>query len=178
MKKLAILSALMILLFSAAATAQPQFEGMSPFTKTELTRFIQDWPAFVSWADERGEAYGDKENGYIWSSQVTRWLDQHGWQPERMFYVAYRCATGMASILLDEQAPEVEAGMAEAQMAIMNNPSLSAAQREQMLAMFRQSQSSYQQARELDTTIPPQEMALIRHYSEQIRTAMELNDER
>jgi len=176
MKKLAILSVLMILLFSVTATAQPQFEGMSPFTQTELTRFIKDWPAFVSWADDREEAYGDEKNGYIWSSEVTRWLEKRDWQPERLFYVAYRCATGITSMMLDEQAPQVEAGMADAQMAVMNNPNLSAAQREQMLAMFRQSQSSYQQARDLDTTIPPQEMALIKQYYDQIRTAMELGD--
>lgn len=178
MKRISLLALMFVFVLSLPCLAQehPAFEGQEPFDQAELTRFINDWPQFAAWADAQGAQYGDDE-GYEWGQEVTDKVDDMGWDPTRFFYIANQCASGISGMTLEERRPEMDAQMAEAMASIQNNPGLSPAQREQMLAMMGQSQANLDQAEEVDDNVSPQEMALIKANETEIRHAMGMDDQ-
>ena len=99
-----------------------------------------------------------------------------GWEPERFFYIAHQCAIGITGLAMDEQGPEIDSQLAEARASVMNDPSLSPEQRQMMLDMLAQSQSSMSDLDESRKNIPPQEMVLIKANEDRIRKALQVEE--
>lgn len=169
MKKL-LLTAFLVFGITAAAFAQ------SPFSASELTRFIDDWPSLMSMTEEAGEALEDDASGLEslrYSSMIQDWLKSRGWDSERFFYIADHAVRGVTSLQLGSESGEMAAQMEANRQAIMSDTTMSEQQRQQMLQMLDQSMQNMAQMITPED-IPASEMDLIKGNLPQLLDALQM----
>ncbi len=155
------------------ATDDPQ-----PFTASELDRFLEDWPRFAAWAEERGEALDSVSDPSAFmralaGMEADSFLRSRGWEPERFFYVAGHTWMALLTVEAEAQAPEMTADIDEAIEEIRRNPRMSAAQKEPAI---RQLEEIKAMLLELDSffAVPAEELELVRARHERVREALEV----
>ena len=123
-------------------------EERPPFSETELEKFLEDWPRFTEWADERGRSLESISSpsmlmGAALSFDAGSFLESRGWEPERFYYVAGR--SWMAVLVLEarDQAPEMIAGIDGAIKEVRNEPDLTPEQKAEMIAEFEEMKAMF-----------------------------------
>lgn len=148
-----------------------------PFTASELDRFLEDWPAFTVWAQERGEALDSISDpsalmGALAGIQADSYLRSRGWEPERFFYVAGHTWMALFTVEAEAQAPGMTADIDEAIEEIRSNPGMSADQKEPAI---RQLEEVKALLLDLDSffAVPAGELELVRARHDRVREALE-----
>lgn len=150
-----------------------------PFTKDELKRFLADWPAFVSWAENKGEQYNNLETpgaGRRWSREMEEYLAGKGWQPERFFYVLSHVTYGMLVVQM-QQVPEITSQLKEQMVAVENDPNLPEAQKQMLLSQMGQAVAQTAQLGQHGKDLPYQELELIKANKEELLAVIEQKKE-
>jgi hypothetical protein len=140
------------------------FEDQKPFNQSELQKFVDDWPGFAKWAEEKGEKYHQSPTaaeGYAFSKEMESYFNKIGWKPERFFYVYHHVSAGLVAIEMKDQAQQSSAELEAQKAAIMANPDIPADQKKQILDQLNQMTSATGN-QQLGVEIPPEEMRLIR----------------
>ncbi len=154
-------------------------ETAKPFTAAELDRFLDDWPRFVRWAEERGR---DLES-VTTPSEVMQafrrfdadsFLREAGWDPERFFYVAGHAWMATVVLTAQQQMPEMIAGIDQAIEAVRANPALTAQQKQ---ATIEELGAAKALMLGLDSyvDIDPGEVELVRTRQNRVRTVLDLD---
>ena len=126
---------LFIAIFATAVVAPiPANDDAVPFTSAELDKFLDDWPRFVRWAEERGREIGSISTpsemmGAFARFDAGSFLRDAGWDPDRFSYVAGHAWMAVIEITAREQLPGMIAGIDEAIASLRANPRLTAEQR-------------------------------------------------
>ena len=179
-----IVSRLLLLLFIALTLtggvwglASAQDQNMEPFTSAELDQFLADWPEFAKWAKQVGEKYNTGGQGalqnHMYSQKVLNHIKGMGWgDPMRFFYVLGHTSLGLATVQTSTAQPQMLASMEQQKQAIMNNPNMSAEQKQQILAQMEQAMAQMQQANQYAAEIPPEELALIKARKDEIMAVL------
>ncbi len=148
-----------------------------PFTASELDRFLDDWPQFAAWAQERGEAVDSVSDPSAFmralaGMEADSFLRSRGWEPERFFYVAGHSWMAFLTVEAEAQAPGMTAEIDEAIEEIRANPGMSAAQKEPAI---RQLEEVKAMLLELDSffAVPAEELDLVRARHDRVREALE-----
>ncbi len=150
-----------------------------PFTKGELKRFLADWPAFVSWAENKGEQYQNLEApgaGGRWSREMEEYLGGTGWKPERFFYVLSHVTYGMLVVQM-QQVPEITSQLKEQMAAVENDPNLPEAQKQVLLSQMGQAVAQTAQLGQHGKDLPYQEIELIKANKEKLLAVIEQKKE-
>ena len=106
-------SALLLLLaavFLPVTAHAADLYAQPPFTKAELTKFIDDLPRFRDWLRANKETahpdlMPDDKPGFVYSAKAAAHAESLGWQAERFFCVMGRAAAAVAWI---ERGPAVK----------------------------------------------------------------------
>lgn len=174
---------LLLLLLAAPAAAQDygqdtpyDYTKMAPFSPAELSRFLNDWPAFTRWAESRGEELDQSGNEAAWTGEAAKTVSALGWEPERFFYVAHQCALGISGLAMDAQGPAMMAELTETRSQIMEDQTMTPEQKQMMLQMLEQSQGGIVEMQEMQQNIPAQEMAMIKAKESEIRRVMQVEE--
>ncbi|MBN2139420.1 MAG: hypothetical protein JW718_00310 [Desulfovibrionaceae bacterium] len=151
-----VLAALLLLAAQASAS--------EPFTKAELDRFLVDLPAYVDLVRSEGERIENLEDPGTWEAArlgaaVTSFLESRDWVPERWAYVAAHVSQGLAVAQMKRHAPEMMSQMDAGRAQIMNNPYISAAQKQELMAQMQQSKAA---VKSLGKDLPAEELALVK----------------
>jgi len=159
----AILAAAVWLLVPCSARA----EDPRPFSGKELDKLLSDLPGFVSFMNAEEKTIGDAGDPTVWQSlQLSRrmleYLEKRGWKPERFFYVVSHVSVGLAAVTMEENAPRVQAQLAESQKAIQENPMISPEMKRQLLDQMQQGAEQTRQMDRVGQDLPAEELALIR----------------
>lgn len=108
------LTLLLLLLINTKIEAQNSSElDFNPeINNDELTKFIEDWPQFVSWAEKKGENIAGTSNdleatAVVYSSAVIKWIEKKNWIVDRFFYVERRINSVIRSCLIKEEQEKV-----------------------------------------------------------------------
>jgi len=156
----------------------PPAMAESPFNLKELDKFLADFPGFVRFSEEQGEAIGADTRPGMWTSlkmndEIKGFLDKKGWDFERFFYMASHVTAGLMAAEVRAQGPEIIAQM-EAQMAaIANNPQIPDAMKQQLMAQMQSGMTQAGAVGAAGDDLPPQEMDLILKHKARIRKAFE-----
>lgn len=176
MKKSQFYTALMLLvvLLPLAVSAQTQV----PFKLGELNKFLADFPDVMAYMTEKGEAIENSAQPDTWKGSrmgnlFKDYVEKRGWRVERFSYIASHLAKGLVAAEVNQQAPEMQAQMAQAMAAIQSNPSLSAEMKQQMMAQMSQGMAETGKLKDAGKDIPASEMALIAANRDRIRAAFE-----
>ena len=166
---------LLPILFCPPAAAQ------APFDAAELDRFLTALPQYLKFLEQQGDAIENIQSPDAWTAQavgqkIQNYLAERGWDAQRFYYVAGHVAKGLAAAMVGERSPEMQQEMAASMAMIRDNPSLSQAMKDQMMA---QMQNAMAQTRELESTaedLPPQEMGLLRTNLKRIKNAFGIEE--
>ncbi len=140
-------------------------EGEEPFSAGELDRFMEDWPAFARWNEERGEEIAvDELSGMhaaaTYTRDMERYLANRGWAPRRFFFVAGRVSKAVMAAELAEEFPRALRELEQQREEIRADQDLPPEQKEMMLGILDM-QIEHLRAQEIDLGITPAEMELI-----------------
>lgn len=160
----------------SAGAADPK-----PFTAKELNKLLADYPAFAAFMASEGEAIEQAGRPEAWegvrvSSRMADYLKKKGWEPERFFYVISHVGAGLVAVTLEEEAPRVQAGLAEAEAEIRDNPYFSEEMKKQLLDQMRQSVAEVKKLDQAGKEIPEEELKLIRKNRERILKVFDIDE--
>ena len=118
-----------------------------------VSRFLEDFPAFVKMIDSHRGLKGENISDYLTAQMVSReivdFLKKRGWEPETFSLVSSQILKAYGAIQYEAAKKEGAVDMAEAQKqmeAAMNDPSLTP----EMKAMMKQSMAMAQQQMQSD----------------------------
>ncbi len=159
--------------FAVVASAD---QAEAPFTARELDKFLDDWPRFVQWAEERGRSL-DALSGPAAIFSVLPGYDGGaflrglGWEPERFYYVSAHAWMALLVIETREKAPEMIAGIEMAIASIRDNPRLTAAQKREAIAEFEEVKAMFMG---LDSVfeVDESEVSLVQTRKDRVRTVL------
>ena len=163
-----------VIVVTFGAAAQEGREE-KPFTPTEFNKFMDDWPAFVTWAEARGEHYQNLDApgaGTRFSNDMASFLGRKGWQPERFFYVLSHVTYGMMA-LQTQQVPEIASRLKEQMAAIEKDPNIPEPQKQMLLSQMTQSLDQTTKLQLYGKDLPHQEMELIKSNRDKLLAVME-----
>jgi hypothetical protein len=171
----AALVAMLVVLWAPATWAE------SPFSAGELDRFINDWPGFATMMESEGKALDAQQipnlaKGMHLNQKLKSYLSGRGWGIERFMYMASHVSVGLASLMMAQQQPKIEAGMSQAKAEIMNNPDIPDEMKQQLLAQLEAGMGQTQQMSQKADDLPQQELDLIAGRLEQIKTAFQIKE--
>ncbi len=169
-----LVGAMIALLWCVFLAAVPAAAGQPPFNEAELNKFAAEWPLFVRWAHQKGEAFEKIKDPSAMQAaalgqEVKNYLQNRGWQPERFFYVASHVAAGLMAAEAGPASTQAAVQLEAQRQVILNNPQLSEVQKKQILAQIDQ---AIAEAKKADQTaaaeIPAQEMSLIQTHRQRL----------
>lgn len=120
MKKHLVAAALGALLASGTLQAAPPLE-QTPFTQSELDRFVADYPGFTQWLGKHHTLSGEARHtpwmmsGMRFDPAFPALLKEKGWNPERFFYVLNHVNTGLMLATTEKNQAEAQARLAKEQ---------------------------------------------------------------
>ena len=152
----------------------------APFDKGELDRFLSDLPDLPALTAGGMEQMSAVKQGETPDMKLLRkdmaaadeTIEKKGWDADRFYYMFGHVMMVTAMENIDRLKKQVAPQMAEAMKAIRDNPSISRAQKEQMLAQMGQgmegANADLEKMREkVKKEVPASEKRLIRsRYSE------------
>ena len=121
MKRISMIVVLfMVTMMCAPFTGFAQYADQAPFDGSELSKFMSDYPDFVSWAREAGEMYGSIEDPNVvqsmaLSESLQSYVSSLGWDTERFFYMMTHVASGLSAVMMEEAGVDMAAQMAAMQ---------------------------------------------------------------
>jgi len=186
MSKRVRISAIILSLTVLAATAFAQQNSLNyqsfqpygkqaPFTSSELTRFMADWPSVVTWGNQHHEDFSGAKNasdlaGLFAAADFQAFITSKGWTVNRFGYVAAEVALCLGAIEMKAQMPEADSQMQAAIDQIKNNPNMSA---EQKTAAIQMMQGTQGQIFEMFKHVPQSEIDLVTPKQEELKTMFE-----
>ena len=148
-------------------------EGETPFNLKEMNKFLEDFPDYARLMQEQGHAIEQSGSPETWKAlqadqKMRSFLSNKGWDTQRFFYVASHVTTGVMAVQMQEKTPELGAQIEAQKAAILNNPQIPAAMKEQVLAQMQVGAAQVEAAKAAGENLPPQEMQLITSHKDRI----------
>ncbi len=86
------------------------YDNQPPFTRKELSDFIELLPQFRAWAKAEREDSHPKVNGkgqadFLFSPKAAAWVKSKGWEPPRFFCVMGRAAAALYIVAEGNELP-------------------------------------------------------------------------
>ncbi|MBF0339944.1 MAG: hypothetical protein HQL95_03155 [Magnetococcales bacterium] len=117
MKKQLVAGALgVLLLFSTGTVQAGENREQTPFNKTELDKFLADYPGFTQWVGKQNNLSDPVRNPWVLSGMrfdkgFTALLKEKGWEPERFFYLLNHVNTGLSMVASEKSQADAQARM-------------------------------------------------------------------
>jgi len=155
-------------------TFQP-YGNQAPFTSSELTRFMADWPSVQRWGKQHNEDFAGAKRasdlaGLFAAADFQAFIGSKGWTVNRFGYVAAEIALCLGAIEMKAKMPEADSQMQAAIDQIKNNPNMSA---EQKAATIQMMQGTQGQILEVFKHVPQSEIDLVTPKQEELKTMFE-----
>ncbi|MBF0270753.1 MAG: hypothetical protein HQL98_01590 [Magnetococcales bacterium] len=122
MDKKYVAAALGMLLFTMTGSIQAaEPPEQKPFSKTELDRFLADYPGFTEWLSKQHAMSPMSRNnpwvmsGLRFNPAFSAQLTEKGWNPDRFFYLLNHVNTGLMLTSAEKDQAEAQARMAREQ---------------------------------------------------------------
>ena len=150
---------------SEAAQAEP------PFTRAELSRWLDLWPEFADWAGRHGlntEEMIGLGTQYRRSAAVEGWLHARGVRPARFFTILERTALGLMRLEMRDATAGIQPQTEEQKRLIRENPEIPENQKRLML---RDPGTPQHRGRGGDG-LSPAELRLVRTYRDRLMTVI------
>ncbi|MEO5331769.1 MAG: hypothetical protein H7839_07070 [Magnetococcus sp. YQC-5] len=153
----------LVLSFGSSVGAMEPTE-QPPFNKTEMDKFLTDYPEFTEWLTKQNAHVDTKRNPWIMAGMrfdkaFTARLKEKQWDPDRFFYLLNHINTGLLLTASEKLQSEAQARMAQEQQA--NNAQMQKNQQQMQQEMADANQRARDQlaARQeqirLNPNIPP-----------------------
>ena len=160
MKRLG-LPVLVLLLFCVPALAQT----LTPFSQSELDKYLIDYPAVVKFLDEQGGGMEAQQPDMLADIRMTKefegFLGSKGWNTQRFLYVTRQLASGIVALQMADQGPRIQSEFEQTKAEIMKSPDLTPEQKKQFLAQMEQSMAQTKAMGDA-SNLAPGELALIK----------------
>ncbi|MBF0180388.1 MAG: hypothetical protein HQM03_10240 [Magnetococcales bacterium] len=88
----------------------------TPFTKTEMEKFITDYPNFIQWLSKRNSRFESLHSPWLmagmrYDKEFTARLAENKWDPDRFFYLLNHINTGLLLTASEKMEAEAKARM-------------------------------------------------------------------
>lgn len=92
----------------------------TPFTQTELDKFLKDYPSLTQWLGQQNSTARNINNPWIMASmrynqEFTTILKEKNWQPDRFFYLLNHINTGLLMNASENMQAETQERLAKEQ---------------------------------------------------------------
>ena len=145
----------------------------TPFNQSELDKFLSDFPVFMQFMAAQGSQIESSSSPETWKAmqidgKMQAFLSGKGWDTHRFFYVASHVTSGLMAVTVQGRAPEIHAQLEAQKSAILDNPQIPEAMKQQLVAQMQSSMTQTASLASAGDKLPPQEMALIKAQKDRI----------
>ena len=155
---------------------QNPYPDQPPFSASELSRFMRDWPDVVKWLDSHGKSVSNANNPGAFAqaftgADFTAYLGTKGWKIERFGFVTAEVARCIVALEIQNQMPQANSQIQDSINQIQSNPNMTNAQKQAAIEQMKAVQS---QMMGISVNVPESELSLVKPKQDELKKILDI----